>query len=371
MSDTPVYTDIHDKWADALTGYSAEVQPGNTVLVSGGVAAAPLMQALHRSIVRRGAHPIIVPVLPGLSTDLLTHGNDEQLTWLSPVEEYERLHADVNIRVLADTNTRALTGVDPSRQSLWQGARRELFTTYMKRASEGTLNWTLTLYPTDAYAQDAGMSTDEFRDFVYRACKLDQPDPVAAWLEVRDQQQRFIDWLQGRSEIHVTGPDTDLTLSVAGRTWINSHAERNFPGSEIFTGPVENSANGHVRFAYPAVLAGREVRDIRLTFRDGKVVEATAAENEEYLIRQLDTDEGARYLGEFAIGTNYGIDRFTKNILFDEKIGGTMHMAVGSGYPDTGSVARSAIHWDMIADMTQGQITADGEVFHKAGQFVI
>ncbi len=368
---TPGIADIHDIWADALTGYSAEVKPGDTVMVSGGVAATPLFQALHRSIIRRGAHPVIVPQLPGLATDLLGNGNDDQLTYLTPIEKFERLQADVNIRIMAETNTRAMTGVDPARQSMWSSARRDLFTTYMQRASEGTLNWTLTLYPTDAYAQDAGMSLEDFRAFVYRACKLDQPDPVAAWRAVYDEQQRLCDFLNGKSEIRVTGVDTDLTLSTAGRRWINSDAQRNFPGSEIFTGPVEDSANGHVRFAFPAVLAGREVRDIRLTFENGKVTEATAAENEEYLIRQLDTDPGARFLGEFAIGTNYGIDRFTKNILFDEKIGGTFHMAVGSGYPDTGSTNRSAIHWDMIGDMAEGEMTADGEVFYRNGQFTI
>lgn len=367
---TPLTT-IYDKWAEALTGYSVVVHPGQTVYISGGVAAAPLFQALHRSVVRRGAFPIIVPTLPGLSTDLIGNGNDAQLTYLTPLEEFERLHADVNIRVMADTNTRALSGVDPARQSLYQSARGELFTTYMRRASEGTLDWTLTLFPTEAYAQDAGMSTEAFTEFVFRACKLDQDDPVAAWRAVYDEQQRLIDWLQGREEVRVTAPDTDLTLSVAGRTWINSDARRNFPGSEIFTGPVEDSANGHIRFSYPVVVAGREIQDIRLRFQDGKVVEASAATNEEYLIRQLDTDEGSRFLGEFAFGTNFGITRFTKNILFDEKIGGTLHMAVGSGYPDTGSVNRSAVHWDMISDIREGQVTVDGDVFHKGGQFTV
>ncbi len=364
-------TTIYDKWAEALTGYSVEVNPGQTVYISGGVAAAPLFQALHRSVVRRGAFPIIVPILPGLTTDLLTNGNDDQITFLSPLDQYERTECDVNIRVMADTNTRALSGVDPARQTMFQSARRDLFTTYMQRASEGTLDWTLTLFPTEAYAQDAGMSTEDFQAFVFQACKLDLDDPVQAWKDVYREQQRLIDWLQGKSEIHLTGPDIDLTLNVGGRTWINSDARRNFPGSEIFTGPVETSANGRIRFSYPVVVAGREIQDIRLRFEDGKVVDATAATNEEYLTRQLDTDEGSRFLGEFAFGTNFGITQFTKNILFDEKIGGTLHMAVGSGYPDTGSVNRSAVHWDMICDLRDGQVTVDGEVFHQGGQFTV
>lgn len=370
-TDAHALPSIYDKWADALTGYSVDVKPGQTVYISGGVAAAPLFQALHRAVVRRGGFPMIVPILPGLATDLLTNGNDDQLGYLTPLERFERTETDVNIRVLADTNTKALSNVDPARQSLFQSARRELFGTYLRRASDGSLDWTLTLFPTDAYAQDADMSTEDFADFVFRACKLDQDDPVAAWKAVYDEQQRLIDWLQGKSEIHMTGPDTDLTLSVAGRTWVNSDARRNFPGSEIFTGPVEDSVNGTVRFSYPVVTGGREVQDIRLRFADGKVVDATAATNEAFLIRQLDTDPGARYLGEFAFGTNYGIDRFIKNILFDEKIGGTVHMAVGSGYPETGSTNTSAVHWDMICDVRQGQVTVDGEVFHKGGQFTV
>ena len=362
---------IYDKWAEALTGYSVEVKPGQTVYISGGVAAAPLFQALHRSVVRRGAFPIIAPILPGLSADLIEHGNDEQLTFLTPLEEYERLRCDVNIRVMADTNTRELSNVDPARQSIFQRARRELFTTYLQRESDGTLDWTLTLFPTAAYAQDAGMSTEDFQNFVFQACKLDLDDPVHAWKEVYREQQRLIDWLRGRSEVHLTGPDTDLKLSVAGRTWINSDARKNFPGSEVFTGPVETSANGRIRFSYPVVVAGREIQDIRLRFEDGKVVDATAATNEEYLTRQLDTDEGSRFLGEFAFGTNFGITTFTKNILFDEKIGGTIHMAVGSGYPATGSTNRSSVHWDMICDLRDGQVTVDGEVFHKGGQFTV
>ena len=216
------------------------------------------------------------------------------------------------------------------------------------------------------------METEAYADFVLSACKLDRDDPVAAWRELRDEQQRLIDWLDGKSEIRLTGPETDLTLSVAGRGWINSDGRRNFPSGEIFTSPVEDSVNGHVHFSFPVVTAGRLIEDIRLRFENGKVVEATAAKNEEYLIQTLDIDPGARYLGEFAFGTNFDIQRFTRNILFDEKIGGTVHMAVGRGYPETGSTNESAIHWDMICDLRQGgQVTVDGELFQKDGSFVI
>ncbi|MDP9367183.1 MAG: aminopeptidase, partial [Chloroflexota bacterium] len=262
--------------------------------------------------------------------------------------------------------------VDPARQTVFQSARSELFQTFMRRAAEGTMTWVGTLFPTDAYAQDAGMATSDYADFVFQACKLDQSDPVAAWQEVHERQQRLIDWLAGKQQVHLTGPDVDLTLSIAGRTWINADGRRNFPDGEIFTGPVEESVNGTVRFSFPVVVAGREVQDVRLRFEAGKVVEASAAQNEAFLLQQLDTDPGARYLGEFAFGTNFGITEFTKNILFDEKIGGTVHMAVGAGYPQTGSRNQSAVHWDLICDLREGgQVDVDGEPFLRNGAFVV
>lgn len=360
------------KWAQALTGYSVDVQPGQTVAITGGVAAAPLLKAIHHEVIARGGLPVMIPVLDGLDADLLLHGSDEQLSYTTPLEHFMREQADVLINVRAEVNTKRLSAVDPARQSRYSKARAPLTAAYMQRAATGLLDWTLTLYPTDAHAQDADMETGAYTDFVLKAMKLDREDPIAAWLELRAEQQRLIDWLACKSSIHLTGPDTDLRLDVGGRTWINSDGKRNFPSGEIFTGPIEHSVNGHIRFSFPVVTAGREVEDIRLVFKDGKVVEATAAKNEAYLRQTLDTDEGARFLGEFAFGTNFDIQRFTKNILFDEKIGGTVHMAVGAGYPDTGSVNRSAIHWDMICDLRDGgEITVDGETFMQDGQFVV
>jgi len=361
-----------ERWADVLVDYSVRVQSGQTVAIQGGVAAEPLLRQLYRAVVDRGAFPIMVPDLSGLGAVLLGQGNDEQIRYISPVERFLREEVDVSIRVMADTNTKALSAVDPSRQTLFQSARTELFQTFMRRAAEGSLRWVLTLYPTEAYAQDADMASEDHAAFVFAACKLDQPDPVAAWQTQSAENQRLIDWLAGKREVRLRGPDTDLTLSIEGRSWINAEGRRNFPDGEIFTGPVENATTGHVRFSFPAVTAGREVHDVRLRFEQGKVVDASAGRNEDYLLQTLDTDLGARFLGEFAFGTNFDITRFTKNILFDEKIGGTVHMAVGSGYPDTGSRNTSAVHWDMICDLRQGgEVDVDGEPFLRDGRFVI
>lgn len=360
------------KWAKTLVEYSVDVQPTQTVAITGGVASAPLLREVAKAVIARGGYPVVVPVLDGILSDLLLHGSDEQLEFISPVDRFMREQTDVLINIRAETNTRGMSDVDPARQRIYASARSELSKIYMQRAADGHLIWTVTLYPTDAYAVDAGMDTEAYTDFVLKACKLDQDDPVAAWQNLRSQQQRLIDWLDGKKEVHLTGPDTDLRLSIEGRTWINSDGRRNFPSGEIFTGPVEESANGYVRFSFPVVTAGRQIEDIQLRFEDGRVVEAAAAKNEAYLIETLDSDAGARYLGEFAFGTNFDIQQFTKNILFDEKIGGTVHMAVGRGYPETGSTNESAIHWDMICDLRHGgQVTVDGEIFQRNGEFVI
>lgn len=359
-------------WARVMIEYSTDVRAGEVVAISGGTAGEPLLRALAKEVMRRGGYPVVVPSLSGLNAQLIAMANDAQIDFISPVEQFVRAQADVAISVSAEVNTKASSGVDPARQQRYGAARAELHQGFMRRAAEGTLRWSTTLYPTDAYAQDADMATEEFAEFMFAACKLDQPDPAAAWRELRDEQQRLIDWLSDKSEVHVVSPDTDLRISIQGRTWINSDGHRNFPSGEIFTGPLETSAQGHVRFSYPVVTNGREIADIRLTFDGGRVVEATAAKNEEYLIAMLDTDEGARFLGEFAFGTNFGITRFTKNILLDEKIGGTIHMALGNGYPDSGSVNSSAIHWDMICDLRNGGVvTVDGVPFLQDGRFVV
>lgn len=359
-------------WAETLVRYSVDVKPGQTVAIVGGVSAEPLHRALYSEVVAAGGHPVMLPLFSGLSASLLEHGTDDQLNWISPIDQLLRLDADVVINVFAETNTKSLSGVDPARQTIFQRARTELVKTFMQRDADGAVKWTITLYPTDSFAQDADMSTSDYAEFVFGACKLNQPDPVAAWREQAKEQDRLIEWLSGKDEVHLTGPGTDLRLSTKDRVWINADGKKNFPDGEVFTGPVETSAHGHVQFSYPAIYAGREVSDIRLEFENGKVVKANAVKGEDLLLKTLDTDEGARYLGEFAFGTNFDIQRFSKNILFDEKIGGTIHMAVGAGYPASGSTNQSAVHWDMLCELRNGgQVDVDGLPFMRDGRFVV
>lgn len=361
-----------EKMAEVLVDYSLEVRPGELMLVQSMPEAEPLVLAVYRRALARGGHVDVRISLPGLLETFLRGAADDQLRHVSPVDELVTERYDLFLRIGADPNTRALTSVDPAKLVLVQSARQHLTAQFMDRAARGDLRWCATQVPTQAYAQDAEMSLAEYEDFLFGACRVTEADPVAAWREQRAFQQRLIDWLGPRRELRILGPDTDLTLGVTGRTFINAYGSSNFPDGEIFTGPVEDSLSGTVRFAFPASAGGREVEDIRLWFEGGRVVRATAAKNEDYLLKMLDTDEGSRRVGELGIGTNFGITRFTRNTLFDEKIGGTIHLALGRSYPETGGRNASAIHWDLVCDLRKGgQILADGEPFARDGQFLV
>jgi aminopeptidase len=302
----------------------------------------------------------------------IRHGNEKQLTWVSPFDRTLYEKADAMIFLRTSNNTRALSNVDTQKQGWHRKMQSELLKIRLDRSGEGKMKWVVTQFPTPALAQESDMSLREYEDFVYASMFCDKEDPVGEWRKVHQSQEKLVDWLKGKKKVTVKGPNIDMTLSIDGRTFINSDGKYNMPDGEIFTGPVEESVNGWVRFTYPAINEGREVEGVEFHFKEGKVEKATARKNEEFLLSQLNTDKGARYLGEFAIGTNYGIQHFTKSILYDEKIGGTLHMAVGASYAQTGGKNQSAIHWDFICDMRQdSEIHVDGELLYKNGQFAI
>ncbi len=360
------------KLADILVNYSTKVKTGDWVLVWPNTVALPLAREVYRCVLRAGGHPTMRLADDDLDEVFMTEASDEQLQWMSPVTQATVSQVNAIIRLNAAHNTRALMGVDPVKSRTRQAARRELMEIYDKRAASKELRWVTTQYPCQAHAQEAGMSLREYEDFIYRATFADQPDPVASWQAVHDRQQHWVDWLKGKREVHVRGPNVDLTLSIVERSFINSDGQNNMPSGEIFTSPVEDSAKGWIRFTYPAVRMGRAVEGVSLEFQNGKVVAASAEKNPEYLNTMLDSDEGARYLGEFAIGTNYAIQRFTRNTLYDEKIGGTIHLALGNGFPEAGGVNKSTLHWDMVCDMRQDStIYVDGELFYQDGQFQV
>jgi len=358
--------------ARILVDYSTDVQPGQFVVIRGKTEATPMLLAVYERALARGAHPWLQPSLGQADELFFSSANDAQLNYISPLTNTFVESVDVVINVLAESNTKALSGVDPAKQAAHTKAQKPIMKRFMERSAQGELVWALGLYPTDAFAQDAEMSLRDYENFVYDACLVGEPDPVAAWQHVSEAQQSIVDALSGKREVRVVAPDTDLTLSVEGRRWVKADGRMNLPDGEVFTGPQEQSVNGHIRFTFPACLRGREVEDVRLWFEQGKVVKASARKNEAFLNEMLEADEGARYLGEFAIGTNSSIQQFTKNILFDEKIGGTVHMAIGAGYPETGSKNVSAIHWDMICDLRkEGALYVDGEKFVEAGKVLV
>jgi aminopeptidase len=358
--------------AQILVKHSTRIGPGDVCTIEGESGAEPLLQAVYEEVLKAGGNPIVNMALEGQSTAYFEHASDEQLKWISPTAEWITENADARIAVMASQNTRALSQVPPERQAARQAATQKLMKRMMERSAEGAYRWALTLFPTHAYASEAGMSLAAYEDFYYGACLATDQDPVGAWKRTSEETKRLADWIEGRKEVHVTGDGTDLRLGIEGRHFIAADGEHNMPDGEFFTGPVEDSADGEITFHLPATYAGREVAGVRFRFEGGKVVDATAEKGEEFLIEMLDTDEGARRLGELGIGTNYGITGGTGEILLDEKIGGTVHLAVGRSYPETGGVNESAIHWDMICDLRKGGgIEVDGEPLQRDGSFVV
>ncbi|MFZ0545778.1 MAG: aminopeptidase [Candidatus Promineifilaceae bacterium] len=361
-----------EKLANVLVNYSTEVKPGDWVAVMGNVITLPLINEIVRAVYRAGGNVNVLLSSTDLAELAYREGSEEQLQWISPIEKAVMEDTDVLISISGTDNTRFLNNVDARLQKIRQAARADVFKNFVNRVSLGDLRWVGTQYPCNAYAQEADMSLSEFEAFVYGATFADQPDPIACWQAMHENQVRLVDWLAGKKRVVVRGPNVDLSLSIEGRPFINGDGRKNMPCGEIFTSPVENSANGWIRFTYPGLQGGREVDGIELKFEDGRIINASAKKNEAYLLETINMDEGAHYLGEFAIGTNFGIQRFTKSILYDEKIGGTIHVAVGRGFPEANGVNESSVHWDMICDMRHdSEIVVDGEVFYRNGEFLV
>jgi len=358
------------RFAEVVVGYCGGVKPDDLVVLQGTMNVEPLIEQLYAAVLRAGGSPA-TRVMPELGELLLTEGSEEQIQWLTPGEREDIEQADVWIVVEAPSNTKELTAVDPERQALRQRARSSLRERYLERALNGDLRWVLTAFPTNAAAQDAEMSLAEYEEFVYGSALLDADDPVARWREFSGELRRVVEFLSPKQELRFVTEGTDITFAVGGRTWVAADGHENFPDGEVFTAPHDESTDGVIAFTYPAVFEGRQVDDVRLRFRGGEVVEATASRGEDFLREMVAVDDGARRVGELAFGLNDAVSVFTRNILFDEKIGGTMHLALGSAYPECGGTNRSALHWDMICDLRSGsEVYADGELVYRDGRFL-
>jgi aminopeptidase len=366
-------TSAFQKLARVLVDHSTCVKTGDRVAIESTTHAELLVRDIYELVLQRGGHPHLLLNLPDQDKILFEHASDDQLTFTPLFQKLVTEQFEAYIRVRADIDPRALSSVPAQKQSLRQKGIAPIRMAMLERGGTQSLRWVLTQIPTEGYAKEAGMSLAEYTNFVFSACHVDEStaDPLAHWENIRKNQLKMISAIEGHDQVRLQGPNVDLALSVKGRKFNNSHGLHNLPDGEIYTGPVEDSADGWVKFTYPAIYQGQAVEGVELKFENGRVISAKAQVGEQLLLAMIASDEGAHYLGEFAIGTNYEINRFTRNILFDEKIGGSFHLALGAGYPETGSRNTSSIHWDMICDMRKdSHILVDGEVDYRNGKFI-
>ncbi len=362
---------LFEKYAEVLVDYSLRLKKDDKLLIRGSYLAEDLIKAVYARAIRAGAHPEFQIALNGTERIFYENASDDQLKYISPrgkmiVDDYDAL-----LNIISPFNMKELQSISADKKQMVSIARTEINKTFMTRAAAGELNWNLCVFPTDAASQEAGMSFAEYEEFVYGACFLFEDDPVGRWQKLRDDQQSVVDFLNGKKKIRYASADVDVEFSVDGRTWLNSAGTNNMPSGEVFTAPVENSVNGKVRFSFPGFYMGQEIEDIELEIKDGEVIKWSAGKGADILDKVFEID-GSRRFGEVAVGMNDGIQKFTKNMLFDEKIGGTIHMAVGACYPETGGKNESSVHWDMLADMRDGgKIFADNELIYENGRFII
>ncbi len=359
-----------DRLAELMVSYSLEVKKGDVVMVRGGEESIPLVKACFERILKAGGHPVVRIGFSGQEYLFYRHATEEQLGFVGEIDRVTAKSINGLIAILSSTNTKELTGIDPKKMAVARAAQREIREILDERELKGEFAWVLAPYPTAAYAQDAELSLEEYQDFLFESCGVTQDDPVGYWRSVSAEQEKLCRRLEEVETLRYLGEDTDLTLSVKGRKWISCDGKRNIPDGEVFTSPVKESVEGTIYFDYPACYSGVEVHGVRLRFEGGRIVDAHADKGEDFLNKMLDTDENSRFLGEVAFGMNHGIRRFTKNILFDEKIGGTIHMAAGAAYPETGGKNPSGLHWDFIKGMKEGEVYADGKLIYKGGGFI-
>lgn len=362
---------ILEKYANLLVDYCLEIKPGQKLYISSSTAGEPLVREVFRAATKAGG---IVEYNLSFSEETrikMKYAEGDQLTHIPVLHAHAMEHFDAYLAIRAPHNLVENHDIDKEKKKIRSAALKSISENYFRRTADGSMVRSLCQYPTQASAQMAGMSLEEYSKFVFNACRLYDEDPKASWLQVRENQQHIVDYLNKVDKLQYITNGTDISFSVKDRIWINSDGRTNMPSGEVFTGPIEDSVNGTVYFNFPSVYSSRPVKGITLNVKDGKV-ESWKAEEGQELLDEIFEIPGARHFGEVAIGTNYNIQQATKNILFDEKIGGTIHMAVGQSYLQTGAKNKSAIHWDMITDMSQGgQIIADGTLIYENGKFLI
>lgn len=363
---------IWQKYAKILSEYSLNIQKGDTVIIKGEAQAEPLILALYEEILKKDAHPIVRLTLNGMMDSYFRISSDNQLDYVDPFTVYEYEKANKFISITAPYNVKNLTKINPAKLSRRSKSTKILTDIFYKRSAKGKLKWVTCNFPCNSLAQESRMSLDDYEQLLIKACCLHFDDPVKKWIEIREKQQKIVNFLNNTKTLHFTGYKTDLKLSVAGRKWLNGCGLSNFPDGEVCTSPVENSAEGEIYFEDVSIFRGNEVTGICLKFEKGKIVSATAEKGEAFLNSMINQDEGAKRVGEIAFGTNEMIKEITGNILFDEKIGKSIHMALGFSIPGTGGKNKSALHWDIVKLMQNGgKAYADDKLIYENGEFII
>ena len=364
---------LWEKYAKVLVEYSVDVQKGElTIIRTDSYQSQPLVKEIYKQVLLRGGHPVVRMGVEGLSEVFIKNATDEQLEYIDPMTEIEYKQAKNMISIGAPLNVKNMARSDSKKMAKRSSAAKHLSALLMQRSAEKDAKWVIADFPTNALAQEAKMSLDEYTEFLIKACYLHLDDPVSKWREIGEKQEKIAEYLNSKSKIRIVGDKTDITFNTSGRIWKSCAGNYNFPDGEVYTSPIEDSANGQIYFDFPQIYRGNEAQKVLLTLENGKVVDAKAEKGEEFLISMLDMDEGSRFVGEIAIGTNEMVQDVTGNILFDEKIGGSIHMAVGASYPDTGGKNVSGLHWDLIKNMKNGgQIYADDVLIYENGKFLI
>lgn len=368
-----MYNPIINKYADVLVNYSTSVKKDDFVIIyARGYEAQPLVKEIYKLCLINGANPVVRTSMDEIAETFIKYANDSQLEFIDEMSRVEVEKADVMIFIGAPSNIKNMANADTNKLAKRSKATHPILSKRLERSAKGDMRWVIADYPTNALAQEASMSLEEYSEFLIKSCYLDLDNPVEKWKQIDNEQKRIADILNKTTKLRITGDKTDISFSTEGRIWIPCSGTMNFPDGEIFTSPVEDSANGKIYFDFPQNYHGSTSREVYLTLENGKVVEASAEIGNEFLQSMLNMDEGSRFVGEIAIGTNDRIQDVTGNILFDEKIGGSIHMALGASYPEANGKNQSGLHWDMIKNMkNSGKIYADDKLIYQDGKFII
>ncbi|MFX1374375.1 MAG: aminopeptidase [Promethearchaeota archaeon] len=365
---------FYEKLANLAINYAVNVKKGDRVFITGPTLTEELFRAMCIEVIKAGGHTLLFPRIEGISEIRFKYSTEEQLLYVDPLFKKMMQEFDVYIEIAGDYNTRKFSMIDSKLIAKSQGspANREIWEIMMSRIGKKELRYLALPFPCNSLAQEANMDLLSYYEFIEKALYLDKEDPVNSWLDMEKEQDIICNYMQKTEKIQVIGEDTDLTMSVRDRDWINECGHMNLPDGEVLSAPIEDSVNGYIRFTYPGIYQGKEIQNIYLEFKDGKVINATADKGED-LLNEILKIENADVIGEFAIGTNYGVTQFTKNMLFDEKMGGTIHCALGAGIEEAGSKNKSAVHWDILKDMKVpgSKILADEKVIYKEGEWKI